>query len=931
MDVLAQFLDWYLTQKQNPESYGYFLAWYQEHCQKKLNLYQEQFQKREDYLREHQNNLEPLIRKGVLTQQDLQEFLTALHESTTTQPLNIPRAPKSSDLLWKTQLISRKRSDPKSFGKYEVLRHLADGGMGIIYQVRHRELNQIYALKTIIAGEQASEEMIQRFYREAQTLAKLHHPGIVQTVDFGREGNNYYAVMEFVEGKTLHELIQEQLDWKKGVQMIKKVLEALYYAHTQGIIHRDLKPHNIFVMEDGTPKIGDFGLAKNKNIITPQDKLTQSGVILGTPAYMPPEQAAGEIDKLDARTDIYSIGICLYEVLTGRCPYEGDTVNELFFKVLNEEPKPPSYWKPTVSKNLDIIVLKAIDKRKHKRYPTALAFALDLDRFLNGNPIQAKPISRGEKIAKWSKRHRQILFFLLLLLILLSGVIFYGIWREIRTQENLTKQHFVTAQESEEDARSVLTPSERTSLLLKSFNLFSFMVSSHPKDSLFEKEQWRVGKKLLQSALQEHEYGLAWYVAQELQDLSSIKTEEKKAILAQVQKQQQQISIQQQIQKQEQEAELCIQNEKYEDALALYRQILKIHPQSAKAYFQCGSMNVLLSEPQKALADLNQAIQLDVELPEAYHFRSEAKLLLLEENPKNPVDIQLSALKDINEAIRLKSDYWKAYLVRARIKEEMKNIDGALQDCNLVIQSLPNFDDAYYQRGLIRLEKGENGGALDDFNKSIELNPQFAEAYYIRGYLKQSLKDISGALQDYTACLQYDLEDSDAYRERGGIWFEKKENRKAIADFNKAIQFDTEDTVAYLYRASVYIDEKKYTDAIQDLNQLLKLRPEYVLAYDLRGVAKNALEDSANAFEDFSQAIRLDPHQGKLYFRRGLCSQKQKEWERALNDYDEAIRLEPTLADAYYYRSITKKMLKDIAGSEVDYQKAITLNPRLKK
>ena len=273
-----------------------------------------------------------------------------------------------------------KAKPTKRFENYEVLEEIARGAMGTVYKVKQLKTEQIYALKVITTGTQdVFPELATRFQRETQILMKLNHPGIVQVFDAGKEKNDYYYVMEFIDGKPLNQLISEGLDGLKGVSLLQKTLEALDYIHQQDILHRDIKPANIFVTQEGTPKLGDFGIAKD---LLDSECLTRTGMIMGTPFYMPPELLTGIKTAPDIRSDIYSIGACLYEILTRKCPFEGESLFEILNKIRRTPVVPPSQHNPNIPALLDKIVLHSLEKDPHKRYASAGAFALELRLFL---------------------------------------------------------------------------------------------------------------------------------------------------------------------------------------------------------------------------------------------------------------------------------------------------------------------------------------------------------------------------------------------------------------------------------------------------------------------------------------------------------------------------------------------------------------------
>ncbi|MFN3487128.1 MAG: protein kinase domain-containing protein, partial [Planctomycetota bacterium] len=256
-------------------------------------------------------------------------------------------------------------SVPKTLGKYRILGPLGQGGMGEVYKAYQADLGRTVAIKTLLAGEHASPDSLERFLREARVAAKLVHPNIVQIYDIGAEGRLRYLVMEYVEGRTLKDLLAERgrLDVPSALRIARSVVRALQFAHERGIIHRDIKPANILLDRQGRVRILDFGLAKS---LTEGGGLTAGGAMIGTPCYMSPEQAFAAPEEVDARADLYSLGAVLYEMLTGRPPFEGATVLAILRKIEAEEPAPPG-----LSPSIDALVLKALAKDPARRFQSA--------------------------------------------------------------------------------------------------------------------------------------------------------------------------------------------------------------------------------------------------------------------------------------------------------------------------------------------------------------------------------------------------------------------------------------------------------------------------------------------------------------------------------------------------------------------------------
>lgn len=270
-------------------------------------------------------------------------------------------------------------------GDFDIVRELGRGSMGVVYEAVQRSLDRRVALKTFTATGR-SEQALERFKREASAAARLSHPGIVPVWAVGEDEGTHYYAMQLVEGPTLRDVIyRERMEPHRAAVIAKRLAEALEYAHSQSVIHRDLKPANVILTPGDLPVITDFGLAKNLSL----GALTQVGAVLGTPTHMAPEQARGD-PKVDARTDVYGLGACLYEMLTQRLPFYAASVEELLRKVIEEEPDRPRKLRPEIPPDLETIVLRCLAKAREARYQTAGEVARDLDRFLRGEKISAR-------------------------------------------------------------------------------------------------------------------------------------------------------------------------------------------------------------------------------------------------------------------------------------------------------------------------------------------------------------------------------------------------------------------------------------------------------------------------------------------------------------------------------------------------------------
>ena len=311
----------------------------------------------------------------------------------------------------------------RSFGDYELIEEIARGGMGVVYKARQAGLNRIVAVKMILSGQFASAAEMQRFRAEARAAAALQHPGIVGIHEVGEHEGLLYFSMDFVEGRNLAQLVRDG-PWPaaRAAPCLRDIAEAIHYAHEHGVLHRDLKPSNVLIDAEGKPHVTDFGLAKRMVGVQPsgcsdspadpdrlkpelQQELTVSGQVLGSPNFMPPEQAAGKHRELTPAADVYSLGALLYHLLTGRPPFLADSIPATLRLVSETDPVAPRLLAPAVSRDLETICLKCLDKDPRRRYGTARELADELDRFLRDEPIRARPVGRWEKFHRWTRRH----------------------------------------------------------------------------------------------------------------------------------------------------------------------------------------------------------------------------------------------------------------------------------------------------------------------------------------------------------------------------------------------------------------------------------------------------------------------------------------------------------------------------------------------
>jgi tetratricopeptide (TPR) repeat protein/tRNA A-37 threonylcarbamoyl transferase component Bud32 len=626
---------------------------------------------------------------------------------------------------------------PEKVGKYEILGRAGAGGMGVVYKARDRELDRIVALKVMIAGEHATAETIQRFQREAKSAARLGHPNIVHVYDVGVDPTGlYYFAMEYIDGSGLDKLIKDQgFEPKAAARVCQQLASALQYAHEQGIIHRDLKPANVMVDRGGTPRLTDFGLAKS---MADEQSLTRPGEIMGTACYMPPEQACG-MSGVDTRSDIYSLGAVLYEMLTRRPPFVGETVVAILRRVEEDDPEPPTRLIDNLPRDLETICLKAMAKEKERRYATAGEMSADLQRFIEGQPIAAQRSSIFYRSTKWARRNPAAVTAMLMTV---AGVALFAFLLSRPGPPAPPRPPPVDPGPDKLAMRKAAEPFYRQG----DSEAGKARRFRRAEDRANRQEVYRKAQALLDRAIEAFpEYADAYYLrgvidlalnqhVRAMEDFDkalhydpAIADAYYERVMLRLREVEQKIVRGLLFTRPEDASELFAAEKKLVAAdIASIRKIgIKLEKALvAEAY----AMDVFRDEGD-AIARLDEALQHDPTFADALVLRAILRM------KSGEADALKAALEDLNAAVSYDANNQKAYKVRAGLHLQMERPEAAMKDLDEMVAIAPDEGQSYLDRAIVLMNREQ--GARDrrriksDLEMAVKLDPKNPTARFL--------------------------------------------------------------------------------------------------------------------------------------------------------------------------------------------------------
>jgi tetratricopeptide (TPR) repeat protein len=795
------------------------------------------------------------------------------------------------------------------FGDYLLLKEISRGGMGIIYLARQVRLDRLVAVKRIIAGPLASPTEIERFRTEALAAARLDHPNIVPIYEVGQVQGQHFYSMKVMEGGSLSDHLTEWTELPRAAAaLMVKVARAVHHAHQRGILHRDLKPGNVLLDAAGEPHVSDFGLAKRL------EDATHSGMVVGTPSYMAPEQAAGH-DRLTTAADVYSLGAILFALLTGKPPFQAPTRLETLRQVAEQMPARPQTLNARVDRDLETICLKCLDKSPEQRYAGAQALAEDLERWLADEPIHARPAPLWTRGLKWAKRRPALAALLLVSLgMVLSLVIGFLQYQERRAT--------VAEQALNERRRADSLRTEVQGLLLQG-------------QEAMAARQWAQAQFHLSSA---HRLAAGQPLVMDLQGTIEQLLQQTDRRLDQEQIRQnaeQKYRVFMELREQALFEEMPVAGaalstntkairETIEKALCLFGVAPDNDPgliidesfnadQRRQVQEGCYELLLILAETvaQEDPAHLKQALQI-LDRAKKLGYDSKAYHLQRARYLQRMGDRSGAREESERTAARPASNALDHFLIGQELHRQGK-VAEAIAACHDALRREPNHFWARYflAVGYLRLQPPRPDLAADCLTACLGQGHEVLWVYLLRGLAYTQQGQIGAALEDFQKALKRGPNEDAKYAvfvNRGLLFDRQGKFTQAIADLRQAITVKPQQYEAYANLAKVYQQQKQFTAAVEQLDRAIQTATQMVQAGQLeksalallyRNRAQLQLDQSkfALALADLNHALDLDPC-ARDYAACGRLLQRLGKFDQALRAYEAALALDADHGDA---------------------------------
>jgi tetratricopeptide (TPR) repeat protein/serine/threonine protein kinase len=816
-------------------------------------------------------------------------------------------------------------------GRYRVTAQLGEGGMGCVYRARDANLDCDVVIKVPRAAMLADPEFVGRFAREIRSLVRLAHPHVVKIIDVGQEDDVPFAVMQFLSGGSLERHKAGSASTPPALAAwLEPVAEALDYIHKQGYVHRDIKPANILFDAQGNAYVGDFGVAKTVAAGATERhaaSLTETGMVLGTRHYMAPEMLLGE--DYGGRIDQYALAVTVYEILSGRMPFDGPTPAAILLKQTSEEAAPLHRLVPSVPREVSAAVARALARDPARRFPSCLEFARAA--LQAGEPFPVSRVSArhtfpavgtGEqKIACPECGKTYTLPARALKKKRLRCPRCQNVFPVAPASEPVRRPSPAAETGCEVQAR---TTTERARPVRETPRPTSAPRPATLPAPLPETTDWRADPELappvgrrpwtwvvagLTALLAVTLIGVGlwrWLASPPASPGDAGAAAEAKSSAG---------GEQGFLER----GQAHVREHEFDRAIPLFQEALRLNPKSAAAHAGLAEAYLAERNDTQAMQECNEAIGINPNLAQAHLVQGRVYAV-----QKDYIGAQAA----YDEALRLDPKLALAYVHRGLARAARGDADGCLKDCDEALRLEPKLAAAYAALSYARHVKREDDLAVANATEAIRLDPKSAWAYQTRGSAYLGKPDYDKAIADFDEAVRLDPGYAYAYYVRGSAYTARGEYDRAIADYDQAIRRDRRDAGPYTGRASAYLAKKDYDHAIADCTEALGLDPKQVPALLTRGIASSEKGDHDRAVADYNQALQLDPQSAVAYANRAYSYLARKDYGHAIADGTEAIRLDAKLALAYTSRGAAYYATGAYDRAIADFTEAVRLDPR---
>jgi tetratricopeptide (TPR) repeat protein len=806
---------------------------------------------------------------------------------------------------------------PRRIGRYVIRKLLGRGGMGAVYLAHDPELDRPIALKVPkLAGPEAEE----RFLREARAAAAVTHPNLCPVYDVGRADGLLYLAMAYLPGPTLTQIIRDDgpLPVVRAAAIAAAVARGMAEAHRHGIVHRDLKPGNILLDRKGEPVVTDFGLALRASVAPPaadpaatrahDPRLTQPGILMGTPAYMPPEQARGELDRIGPVSDVYALGAILFELLTGRPPFGPTPLSEMVRQIETQPVPNPSTIRRGLSPRLDAICRKALAKEPAQRFASMEEFAAAL-----------APFATRRRRSRWGRVG--VAAAVLALLVAAAGVVFY-VKTDNGTVEIRLNDPAAGVQVTVDGNEITLTENGRVTKVRAGAHALLI------KGPDFETEARTFNVTRGENKIVEVELKPRPPVASGPGTGGGRPLTPGEAKLARLL----------------QRGNVACRQGRLDDLDAIASEALKLDPESPGALALRAHYRAAKNDFDRARADADAALRLNPETARALVIRGYVSL-----KDGKPDE----TIADTTAAIRIEPTYWPAFASRAKAFFDRGEYRQAIADTSRAIEMEPTRPESYVNRGAAHACLGEYDKAVVDYAAALERGPNDPQAWLQRSALHIKMGNADKAAADFEKAKQLDpslrlenrppIPDPPKRPERKKLSAEEtKALDRALAAFSRAwgydgpaclkaaeeaSRIDPTSAAARSATARIWLLMERFDDTITEATEALRLNPDDAWAYSARANARMGRNDPAAAIADATISLRLDPKNASTWNARAWAYLRREQYHQALADADEAIGRTPGFWQAHGNRGQCYVVLGEYQKALADFETAAKIQP----